>query len=70
LTQNVQANTVLATLPRQVQVMDDLQKRFPFYIWTEETNEVRWMTAFDTTEEDLEPLIDELQNLCKGVTLR
>lgn len=68
LTQNVQANTVLATLPKHV--ITDLQKRFPFYIWTEETNEVRWMTAFDTTEEEIEQFIDELQRLCKGAALR
>lgn len=65
ITQKVEANTVLATLPRHI--IHRLQERFPFYIWTEETNEVRWMTAFDTTEEDIEQFIDEFQNLCKGV---
>lgn len=68
LTQEVQANTVLATLPRQV--ITELQKRFPFYVWTEETNEVRWMTAFDTTEEEIAQFINELQHLCKGAANR
>ena len=31
-----------------------LQKRFRFYVWNEATGEVRWMCAFDTTEEDVD----------------
>ena len=30
-----------------------LQKKYFFYVWNEETSEVRLMTSFDTTEEDI-----------------
>ncbi|MCC9311509.1 low specificity L-threonine aldolase [Kitasatospora sp. RB6PN24] len=48
----VQANAVFAILPREVS--ERLQKRYRFYFWNEHTGEVRWMTAFDTTEEDID----------------
>ncbi|WP_101379167.1 MULTISPECIES: threonine aldolase family protein [Kitasatospora] len=48
----VQANAVFAILPREVS--ERLQKRYRFYFWDEHTGEVRWMTAFDTTEEDID----------------
>jgi len=31
----------------------ELQKEYFFYVWDEETSEVRWMTSWDTTEEDI-----------------
>jgi threonine aldolase len=31
-----------------------LQKRYPFDVWDESTGEVRWMTSFDTTTEDVD----------------
>jgi threonine aldolase len=48
----VQANAVFAILPRDV--TERLQKRFRFYTWNEAIGEVRWMTAFDTTEADVD----------------
>jgi threonine aldolase len=48
----VQANAVFAILPPDV--TERLQKRFRFYTWNEATGEVRWMTAFDTTEADVD----------------
>ncbi|GII01842.1 threonine aldolase [Planobispora takensis] len=48
----VQANAVFAILPRDV--TERLQKRLRFYTWNEATGEVRWMTAFDTTEADVD----------------
>ncbi|WP_442812314.1 hypothetical protein [Streptomyces sp. NBC_01788] len=44
------ANHVFAVLPPDV--TRRLLKRFPFRVWNERTSEVRWVTAFDTTEED------------------
>jgi threonine aldolase len=52
LTRPVQANAVFAVLDREVTAR--LQERFHFYVWDEHTGEVRWMTAFDTTEEDID----------------
>ncbi|CAG6392511.1 threonine aldolase family protein [Actinacidiphila cocklensis] len=48
----VQANAVFALLPREVS--ERLQKRYRFYFWDESTGEVRWMCAFDTTEDDVD----------------
>ena len=48
----VQANAVFARLPAEV--TRRLQRRFHFYTWDVATGEVRWMTAFDTTEEDVD----------------
>ncbi|MBB4705041.1 threonine aldolase family protein [Sphaerisporangium siamense] len=52
VTREVRANAVFAVLPRDV--ADRLRKRFRFYTWDESTGEVRWMTAFDTTEADVD----------------
>lgn len=51
VTQKVQANVVFAIIPPEVTAR--LQKRFRFYTWSEHTGEVRWMTSFDTTPEDV-----------------
>ncbi len=52
VTQSVQANAVLAIIPADVTAR--LQERFRFYTWDESTGEVRWMTTFDTTEQDVD----------------
>jgi len=51
LSRPVQANAVFACLPRAA--ISKLQERFYFYIWNEDTLEVRWMTSFQTTEQDV-----------------
>ena len=47
LTQPVEANAVFARLPRPA--IERLQREFLFYVWDEATDEVRWMTAWDST---------------------
>jgi threonine aldolase len=51
ITQPVQANGVFAIIPHQY--IPRLQKKYFFYVWNERTSEVRFMTSFDTTEEDI-----------------
>ena len=51
VTQAVQANAVFARIPREL--IAALQQEYFFYVWDEETSEVRWMCSFDTTEEDI-----------------
>ncbi|MFC5747808.1 threonine aldolase family protein [Actinomadura rugatobispora] len=51
ITQPVQANAVFAIIPPDV--ADRLRKRYAFSTWNEHTGEVRWMCAFDTTEDDI-----------------
>jgi threonine aldolase len=52
ITRPVQSNAVFAKLPAAV--IGALQRDFPFYVWDEEVNEVRWMCSWDTTEEDVD----------------
>jgi len=46
------ANAVFALLPDGAR--ERLQRDFDFYVWDEETGEVRWMCAWDTTEQDVD----------------
>jgi threonine aldolase len=52
ITQPVQANAVFAILPpeKAKRLLED----WFFYTWDESTGEVRWMCAWDTTEDDVE----------------
>jgi len=50
--QKVEANGVFAQIPREA--IRRLQKRYFFYVWSEEHSVVRWMCSFDTTGEDVE----------------
>jgi len=52
ITQPVEANAVFARIPAQI--IATLQEQFFFYVWDEATSEVRWMTSFDTTREDID----------------
>ncbi len=58
-TQATQANAVFATLPEGV--ADRLRQSFRFYDWNPATREVRWMTAFDTTEADIDVFLAALR---------
>jgi len=54
-TRPTQANAVFAILPPGV--ADDLRKSFRFYDWDPAAREVRWMTSFDTTEDDIDAFV-------------
>jgi len=51
LTQEVEANGVFAIVPPEIIPL--LQEKYFFYVWDEHRSEVRWMTSFDTEEEDI-----------------
>lgn len=51
ITQKVEANVVFAKIPQKY--ISALQSEIFFYLWNENTSEVRFMTAFDTTEDDV-----------------
>lgn len=55
ITQKVEANGVFAVIPKKF--IARLQKKYFFYVWNEQTSEVRLMTSFDTTEEDIKDFI-------------
>ena len=56
VTQRSEANAVFARLPQAVIPL--LQEHFFFYVWDGARGEVRWMTSFDTTEQDLCAFVD------------
>ncbi|MBA2703205.1 MAG: low specificity L-threonine aldolase [Blastocatellia bacterium] len=55
ITQKVEANGVFAVIPKKY--IARLQKKYFFYVWNEQTSEVRLMTSFDTTEDDIKDFI-------------
>ena len=55
----VQSNAVFARLPHEVSRR--LRERFPFYFWDEAAGDVRWMCAFDTTEDDVDTFVAALK---------
>ena len=57
----VQANGVFAQLPRKV--WKELQNHYFFYDWDEDADVVRWMCAFDTTEDDIEQFVGLLREM-------
>ena len=61
ITQKVEANGVFAIIPPEI--IPKLQEEFFFYMWNEHRSEVRWMTSFDTTIEDIEQFVDLIKKL-------
>jgi threonine aldolase len=61
ITQTVQGNAVFAIVPRHV--VGPLSAFMHFYVWNEHTFEVRWMTSFDTTPEDIDAFVEKLKSL-------
>lgn len=61
ITQLTQANAVFAVLNKSD--IEKLQKDFHFYIWNENTNEVRWMCSWDTSIKDVEKFAKAINSL-------
>ncbi len=59
ITQKVETNAVFAMLSPKA--IEKLKRKYFFYMWDATRNEVRWMTAFNTTEEDIENFVDALK---------
>jgi threonine aldolase len=58
----VQSNAVFASLsPEHIAA---LQQEWTFYTWDETEGVVRWMTAFDTTEEDVAAFVASIRACC------
>jgi threonine aldolase len=63
IVQKVQANAVFASLPRPA--IDKLLKKYFFYIWDEDKDEVRWMTSFSTSEDDIAKFAAAIRESCR-----
>lgn len=65
-TQDSPANAIFAVLPTAV--ADRVRARVPFYDWDRARGEVRWMTAWDTTDADVDRFVavitEEFENRC------
>jgi threonine aldolase len=61
VTQRVEANAVFAALPRAA--IAPLMATYRFYVWNEQTSEVRWMTSFDTSEEDVDVFVARIREV-------
>lgn len=62
ITQKVDANAVFAIIPPEYIPL--LQQVSFFYVWSEEKSEVRWMTSFDTTREDIDRFVEQIEKIC------
>jgi threonine aldolase len=60
-TQKPQANQLFLTMPRAV--IDRLMQSYFFYFWNEDANEIRLVTSFDTTTDDIDAFIKTLNSI-------
>lgn len=51
ITQPVEANGIFVIIPHDI--AEQLRNHYFFYPWNESASEYRWMTSWDTTEEDI-----------------
>jgi threonine aldolase len=59
LHQPVESNAVFASMdPRDIELLRDL---WGFYIWDAQDHVVRWMTAFNTSESDVDAFVASLR---------
>ncbi|MBE0676409.1 MAG: low specificity L-threonine aldolase [Bacteroidales bacterium] len=61
VTQPVQSNGIFVMLPEEVAT--ELRRHFFFYPWNEETSEYRWMTSWDTSEDDIKSFAELVKKL-------
>jgi threonine aldolase len=59
ITQPVDANGVFAILPQAI--IEKVQEAIFFYVWNEKTNECRFMCSYNTTEEDVNTLVEAIK---------
>jgi threonine aldolase len=64
----VEANAVFARLPRPAidRLLEAWPSERPFYIWDEETDEVRWMCGWDTAAEDIDAFASAVRDAIAG----
>jgi threonine aldolase len=61
LTQNVEANSLFLILPQEA-ILKMLEYYF-FYMWNEDTNEIRLVCSWDTTQTDVDTFVDCLKKI-------
>ena len=66
ITELVESNAVFAILPpaARERLLAEWPGDLPFHVWSEETGEVRWMTAWDTEPEDVDRFAAAVAEAC------
>lgn len=59
ISKDVQTNAVFAHVDPKI--ITRLQEKYFFYVWNEKTSEVRWMTSWDTTQEDIMNFVNAIK---------
>jgi threonine aldolase len=59
----VESNGVFARVSPEI--IEKLQKKYFFYVWNEEFSDVRWMTSFNTTKEEVDEFVADLKQISK-----
>lgn len=62
ITQKTQANAVFAIIPKHA--IKPMQDKYHFYVWNEQSTELRWMCSFDTTPDEVYAFTASLKALC------
>ena len=60
----VQSDAVFAQVDRRY--IEALQRDWFFYVWDEKASTVRWMTAFDTTQADVDQFVASIRSIAEG----
>jgi threonine aldolase len=58
-TQKVESNALFLIMPRPI--IDKLLEKWFFYFWNEENNEIRLVTSFDTSKEDVLDFLETVE---------
>lgn len=64
ITQSVEANEVFARVRREL--IKPLQDVSDYYMWDVQSDEVRWVTSWDTTSEDIDRFVGAARALSEG----
>jgi threonine aldolase len=57
----VESNGVFAVL--EPELIEPLMRQWDFYVWDDGDHVVRWMTAFDTTEDDVDAFLSAIRSV-------
>jgi len=60
ITQKVESNAVFFIMPEDV--INEMHKTFPFYVWNQNRHEVRLVCSWDTTEQDINHFVTKLSS--------
>ena len=65
LTQPVDTNQIFLSVPEEA--IARLAEHYFFYVWNEATHEVRFVTSWDTTDEDIDGLVGTLETILRAL---